>query len=244
VARTVGTVEGIWRYPVKSLGGERLTGVDVDVRGLAGDRWWAVRDADGKFGSGKTTRRFRRMAGLLELSARDTGGVPEVRGPDGEPVPDADAFLRAYLGRDDVGLAAEGAVSHFDELPVSLLATATLDWARTALPGVTVDERRFRPNLVVRTPPGTPPFVEDTWLGHTATVGGVRLDLVRASVRCVMVNEAQPGLEHDAAVLRTIARCHATTLAALATVTRPGHVRAGDAVVLGQRARLPATTIH
>jgi uncharacterized protein len=51
VAETVGTVESIWRYPVKSLGGERLTGVDVDVRGLASDRWWAVRDADGKFGS-------------------------------------------------------------------------------------------------------------------------------------------------------------------------------------------------
>jgi uncharacterized protein YcbX len=231
VTRTVGTVESIWRYPVKSLGGERLTGVDVDARGLAGDRWWAVRDADGKFGSGKTTRRFRRMAGLLRLSARDTGGVPEVRGPDGEPVPDVDAFLRAHLGRDDVRLAAEGAVSHFDELPVSVLATATLDWARAAVPSVT-DERRFRPNLVIRTPAGAPPFTEDSWLGRTATVGGVCLGFVRASVRCVMVNEAQPGLEHDAAILRTIARCHDTTLAALATVTRPGHVRLGDAVLL------------
>jgi uncharacterized protein YcbX len=144
VTRTIGTVESIWRYPVKSLGGERLTSVDVAARGLAGDRRWAVRDADGKFGSGKTTRRFRRMAGLLRLSARDTGGVPEVCGPDGEPAADADAFLRAYLGRDDVSLAVEGAVSHFDELPVSVLATATLDWARTALPGVVVDERRFR----------------------------------------------------------------------------------------------------
>ena len=233
MARTLGTVEGIWRYPVKSLGGERLTSVDVEARGLAADRWWAVRDADGKFGSGKTTRRFRRMAGLLRLSARHTGGVPQVCGPDGEPVADADAFLRAYLGRDDVGLAAEGVVSHFDELPVSVLATATLDWARAALPGVTVDERRFRPNLLVRTPPGTEPFTEDTWLGHTATVGGVRLEFVRSSVRCVMVNEAQPGLAHDASVLRTIARCHANTLAALATVPRPGHVRVGDAVVLG-----------
>lgn len=105
MTRTVGTVEDIWRYPVKSLGGERLTSVDVETRGLAGDRQRAVRDADGGFGSGKTTRRFRRMAGLLRLSARDTGGVPQVCGPDGEPV--ADACLRANLGRDDIGLAAE-----------------------------------------------------------------------------------------------------------------------------------------
>ncbi|MGX7828725.1 hypothetical protein ACTG9Q_26880 [Actinokineospora sp. 24-640] len=38
---------------------------------------------------------------------------------------DSDAYLRAYLGRDDVALAPEGEVSHFDQLPLSVLTTAT-----------------------------------------------------------------------------------------------------------------------
>jgi uncharacterized protein len=66
---TVGSVAELRRYPVKSLTGEVLRAADVDVRGLVGDRAWAVTDTDGRFGSGKTTRRFRRMDGLLQLTA-------------------------------------------------------------------------------------------------------------------------------------------------------------------------------
>ncbi|MFD9355752.1 MOSC N-terminal beta barrel domain-containing protein [Streptomyces sp. NPDC060031] len=54
----VGTVERIWRYPVKSTGGEPLREAEVDHRGLVGDRLFAVRDGDGRFGSGKNTRRL------------------------------------------------------------------------------------------------------------------------------------------------------------------------------------------
>jgi len=60
----VGTVARLMRFPVKSLAGEELDTVDVEERGLAGDRWWAVHTADGGIGSGKTTRRFRRGDGL------------------------------------------------------------------------------------------------------------------------------------------------------------------------------------
>ncbi|WP_203779916.1 MOSC N-terminal beta barrel domain-containing protein, partial [Actinoplanes philippinensis] len=59
----------IRRYPVKSLLGEVVEVAAVDARGLVGDRLWAIRDADGKFGSGKNTRRFRRMPGLFDLRA-------------------------------------------------------------------------------------------------------------------------------------------------------------------------------
>lgn len=227
----VGTVQRIWRYPVKSLGGELLAQVDVEERGLAGDRWFAVRDGDGKLGSGKNTRRFRRMDGLLRLRARYTADGLALLDPAGRPVPDD--YLREFLGRDDVELAEENAVPHFDELPVSVLTTATLEWVRDAVPGVPVDERRFRPNLLVRTPPGTPPFAEQDWLGDEATVGGAGLAFVRASERCVMVNQAQPGLAHSPLVLRAIARDNANLLGALATVTRPGRIRVGDALVFG-----------
>ncbi|MFC8428277.1 MOSC N-terminal beta barrel domain-containing protein [Streptomyces sp. NPDC057253] len=65
-----GVIERIWRYPIKSTGGELLDRAEVEFRGLVGDRLFAVRDAQGKFGSGKNTRRFRRMPGLLQLRSR------------------------------------------------------------------------------------------------------------------------------------------------------------------------------
>ncbi len=230
----IGVVERVWRYPVKSVGGELLHEADVEPRGLVGDRRFAVRDARGKLGSGKSTRRFARMDGLLHLGARLPAGAdePVLLDPDGLPVPDASLFLRTYLNRNDIELAPEGEVSHFDELPVSVLTTATLDWVRVAVPGVPVDERRFRPNLLVRTPPGFPPFTEDDWLGHEARIGGVRLAIERPQERCVMVNLAQDTLPHSSDVLRAIAAEHGNCLGVLATVATPGSLAVGDPVVL------------
>ncbi|CAM02697.1 MOSC domain-containing protein [Saccharopolyspora erythraea] len=235
MAVAVGVVERIWRYPVKSVGGELVERADVDERGLVGDRLYAVRDAEGRFGSGKNTRRFRRMAGLLELRSRyrDHSPRPELLDPRGAVVADPTAYVRGYLGRDDVEVAREAAVSHFDQLPLSVLTTATLDWVRAAVPGVPVDERRFRPNLLVRTPPGTPPFVEDEWLGSTARIGStLSVEFVRSSERCVMVNEAQHDLPRSPLVLRAVARGHQNRLDALATVARPGAVQVGDIVTV------------
>src|SRR5687767_9424990 len=125
-----GTIERIWRYPIKSIGGEMVDDAAVDLRGLAGDRLYAVRDAEGKFGSGKNTRRFRRMPGLLRLRSRYPGGetteLPELLDPDGEQAPDPTSYVRHYLNRDDVEVAREDAISHFDQLPLSVLTTATL----------------------------------------------------------------------------------------------------------------------
>jgi uncharacterized protein len=236
VAGNIGTVERIWRYPIKSTGGERLESTDVDERGVVGDRLYVLRDADGKFGSGKNSRRFRRMNGLLELRSRylDSTTTPELIDPHGEAVPDPIAYLRDYLGRDDVELVREGETSHFDQLPLSILTTATLEWMRAAVPGVPVDERRFRPNLLVRTPPGTRPFIEDDWCGGIkARIGDeVCVEFIRPSERCVMTNAAQQELPHSPLVLRTIARSNGNRLGALATVAAPGPVRIGDAVAL------------
>ncbi|GGR08223.1 MOSC N-terminal beta barrel domain-containing protein [Streptomyces netropsis] len=134
----LGTIERIWRYPIKSTGGELLDEAAVDARGLVGDRLYAVRDAEGKSGSGKNTRRFRRMPGLLHLRSRYRGKtvteLPELLDPDGAPVPDPTAYVRRYLDRNDVEVAREGTGSHFDQLPLSLLTTATPDWVRAAVP--------------------------------------------------------------------------------------------------------------
>ncbi|MFE9426709.1 MOSC domain-containing protein [Kitasatospora sp. NPDC006697] len=235
MAEIIGVVERLWRYPVKSTAGERLSEVTLDERGLSGDRLYAVRDGGGRIGSGKSTRRFRRMDGLLRLGSRLGHRLdrPELLDPLGRPVTDPTAFLRAYLQRADVELAREDGVSHFDQQAVSLLSTATLDWLREALPETLVDERRFRPNIVLRTPPGTRPFVEDDWLGREGCFGsGARLRFTGSSERGLMSATAQPGLPHAPELLRLIATEHGNRLDALAAVGAPGPLRVGDRLKL------------
>ena len=120
----------ITRYPVKSMAGEDLDAVELDARGLVGDRVLAVRTADGRFGSGKDSRRFRRVAGLRHARAvLGVDGQVSIELPDGTSVigggAGTDAALSAWLGQ-PVELVTVGAVSHFDEDGLHLLTTASL----------------------------------------------------------------------------------------------------------------------
>ena len=62
------TLIALRRYPVKSLAGESLDSVVVDARGLVADRAWAVRDPDGKLGSGKSTTTLSRDSPASDLT--------------------------------------------------------------------------------------------------------------------------------------------------------------------------------
>ncbi len=95
-------VTGLWRYPVKSMLGERCKMLELDSRGVMDDRRYAVRDANGKFGSGKNTRRFRKIDGLYGFSAVYSDGIPVMTFPDGSTKrgddEDIDAALSDALG--------------------------------------------------------------------------------------------------------------------------------------------------
>jgi uncharacterized protein YcbX len=228
-----GRLVALRRHPVKSLVGEDLTVADIDERGLHGDRAWAVRDEDGRFGSGKTTRRFRQMDGLLRLRSRLEGEVPVVELPDGAtyagPGPDVDAALSRYVGR-PVTLAPEGVVSHFDEGPLHLVTTGQL--ARLGqVHGAPVDVRRLRPNLLVDSGSADPSFDERDWLGRRVRVGtDVVLRPLRPMTRCVMVDLEQADLPAADGLLRTISAANLLFLGLVVEVLRPGRVRVGDEI--------------
>ncbi|MEU7826361.1 MOSC domain-containing protein [Catellatospora sp. NPDC049133] len=229
----VGTLAELRRFPVKSLLGESLTEAMVQERGLTGDRLWAVRGADGRFGSGKTTRRFRQMGGLFQLTARYDGAVPVLRFPSGRHVrgddPGVHAALSGHVG-EPVTLTAEADVSHFDEGPLHVLTTASLRHLGTLLGGP-VDGRRFRANLLIDVPAASG-LLEDGWLGQSLHVGDeVVLRVTRRMTRCVMVNNAQDDLPHDGRILRAVAAADEPAFGVLASVERGGTVRTGDPVV-------------
>jgi uncharacterized protein len=229
----------LWRYPVKSLQGQRLAEAEIGVLGIAGDRGWALFDRDS--GLGLTARRVPELLfGSARLRA--DGGV-EVVLPDGTVTTD-DAVLSDWLGRrvelraatedgdvvptyetpadEDVPdptewLQWEGAPGPFHDSPrirLSLVSTGTLG---------TWDRRRFRANVVLDGEG------EDGLQGREADLGSVRLRIGVPVSRCVMVTRPQPGgIGRDTAVLKTIHREREGLLAVRAAVLRAGTVRTGD----------------
>lgn len=156
----VGTVRELWRYPVKSMLGERLDSADVDDGGLSGDRRFAVVDREtGRVGSAKQPSRWRRLL-QVRAEAGGPGGV-RLRLPDGRAVssddPAVDGILSEFLGR-PVTLAgrAEPGASLERSIPDAVLAAGVdavvdftvLELAAVAPPGTFFD---FSPLQVVTT---------------------------------------------------------------------------------------------
>ena len=77
---SLGQVSALWRYPVKSLGGEQVEQVDIGPRGPHGDRLWAVRDLERD-----VTATARRIPALLGATARYAAPVPPDAGPGNAP---------------------------------------------------------------------------------------------------------------------------------------------------------------
>jgi uncharacterized protein YcbX len=232
----------LWRYPVKSLQGQRVDAAEVGPEGLAGDRQWALFDAS--TGLGLTARR---VPDLLFATGRLTGdGGVQVVLPDGTVTTD-DAVLTAWLGRavtlraaaemtgerrygnpnevrDDGEYAwdafdgARGAFHDSSRTRVSLVSTATLgSW----------DPRRFRANVVLDG------AGEDGLPGRRVRLGGTELYIGEPVPRCVMVTRPQPGgIGRDTSVLKTVHRERGGFLAVAALVVRPGPVAVGDALVV------------
>jgi hypothetical protein len=120
----------------------------------------------------------------------------------------------------------------FDVGPVHLLTTGTLDGLREAYPAGRFETRRFRPNLVVRTPSDSGAFPESKWVGRTLALGDeVRLKVSGHCGRCVMTTLAQGDLPRDPGILRAAAQQNEAHVGVYAEVVQGGIMRRGD--VLG-----------
>lgn len=220
------------RYPVKSMGGEELSSVELDGRGLVGDRWYAVEDEQGHFASGKNTRRFRRRDPVFDYRAHtDAAGRVVVTCAAGS-WPAGDADLDERLSGDMgllVAVRPEAEVPHQDDGAVSLIGTATLAWCAERWGG-SADPRRLRANLVVET---EEPFVEETWLRRTLHAGTAELAVVATSPRCRMVDIAQDGVEPGTPWLRALGAERDLALGIYADVRSPGVIHVGDPLKFG-----------
>jgi len=248
-------VAQLWRYPVKSLGGERVSALNLVADGVEGDRAWGILDrADGRILTG------RREPPLLFAAARSgSDGKPLITLPDGRelvgPGPATDEALSAWLGKsvtlvsaahsdagrgeyfadatDDSSRAIEWTMPKgrfVDLAAVLVLTTAGLRGCAAAYPGGAWDVRRFRPNVLVEAEGEG--WIEDEWIGRTLHVGAARLAAHSRCVRCTMVNRAQPGLARDVEIYRTLSRVHGGDAGAWSQVTGQGALSLGDPVTV------------
>jgi len=208
------SVLNLWRYPVKSLAGERLESSVLSEHGLDGDRLVYVRGPEGV----RTSRRHYRLLGLKGTLRGD--GLPLING---YPWQSAEALrlVREAAG-DDAWLEAADDARAFDVLPL-LVAT---DGAIAAFGR---DYRRLRPNLVIG---GVEGLQEFEWPGSTLRIGDVVIHLDSRRGRCPMTTVDPDTLERDPQVLRDIGRRFGGKLALNADVLRGGRIAVGDAVSL------------
>ncbi len=208
------TVAELWRYPVKTLAGERLDQAVLTTDGVFGDRLVHVRGPEGV----RTSRRHHRLLGLHATLGDD--GTPRV---DGLPwtAPEVLARVREAAGH-DASLEAYDGPERFDVLPL-LVATdgAVESFGR--------DVRRLRPNIVIA---GVEAMGETEWPGHELHIGEVIIGIDSRRGRCPMTTVDPDTLEVDREVLKDIIRRFDGKLALNAEVLRGGTIRVGDVATL------------
>lgn len=225
----VGVIADLWRFPVKSMGGERLRASFIGPFGPIGDRRYAVVARDELVSA-------RRQAGLLGYRSTyaDADAVEEVRvtSPDGRVMslddPDLEAELSDLMEAD---IQIHRGQSFPDIAPVHIVSVHSIS-ALGTLVGDELDVRRFRPNIVVESAAGEP-FVEAEWVGRTLAIGPTaRLEVVIDAERCAVTTIDPDTLNRDKAVLATIARERENLFGVYARVVRAGWVGVGDDVRL------------
>jgi uncharacterized protein YcbX len=215
-------VAALWRYPVKSLGGEPLEQALLTMEGVAGDRVVHVRGPRGPL-TGRTRH------GLLTVPARTAhDGTPLV---DGQPWNSAAALatVRAAAGT-DARLVAYDGPERFD---IGNLLVAT-DGAVDAF-GHSV--RRLRPNILIG---GVEGNAERRWPGHALAIGDALVGIHSTRARCVVTSIDPDTGAKDTEIFRRIAREFNGELALNCWVIRPGTIGVGDPVELVESDARPA----
>ena len=208
-------VKEIWRYPVKSMAGEKLDAAEFTGAGVTGDRILQVRNAAGRI----MTSRTRPL--LLRHHAALT--------PDNQVLVDGRPWTAPEVARDVIEAAGPGtrlvksdAEDRFDVLPLLIATDGMLDT-------VGYDLRRFRPNLVIG---GVPGLTEREWETARLRIGDVIIGMEELRARCIMTTFDPDSGEQDLNVLRRIQKEFNGRLGLNSYVIVPGTIKIGDTVEL------------
>jgi uncharacterized protein YcbX len=236
----IGHVEAIFRYPVKSMGGERLETANLGWYGIEGDRRLAFRRMDDR--SGMPWLTASKLPDLLLFAPqRREGGAQgdlptHIRTPDGEEMPVFGEDLARDVGRRYGSAVEMMQLNHgiFDEASISVIASDTVNEIGR-LAGRSLDVRRFRPNVVVRLLRSVP-FQEDAWLGGMLSFGkeheAPAVAVTVRDVRCSMVNLDPDSARPAPEVMKAVVRVNQNNAGVYGVVTRAGRLAVGQTIFL------------
>ena len=257
------TIVELWRYPVKSMQGERVTRVALDASGFTGDRRFGVVTPEGFVLSGKSEPRILGASAAVRADGEVEIELPHgVRTASNDPA--VDSLLSAWLDRPlrlhraatdeqfmihhQTDPEDETKTKDFSTPPgayydsrstVHLLSQSSLRAASRAYGDGQWDVRRFRPNVVISFRNGAfdddEGFVEEAWVGKTVALGDVPALVRKRTERCVMTTRAQPGLDRDLQIYRSLVKSNHANLGIYLVPQAGGTIAVGDIVkVLAQ----------
>jgi MOSC domain-containing protein len=235
----IGQVEAIFRYPVKSMAGERVEAANLGWHGIDGDRRLALRRTQEQ--NGFPWLSASKLPDLLRFTPLrhedDQEEIPtHIRTPEGEEMTVFGEELAAEIERRH---GAPVQMTHlrdgiFDEASVSVIAADTVREIGK-LAGTSPDVRRFRPNIVVRLlQPKS--FHEDEWVAGVLSFGepgeGPLVSVTMRDIRCSMVNLDPDSGCSSPDVLKAIVRTNENNAGVYGTVVRTGRLAIGQTIRL------------
>lgn len=257
----IGTVESLWRYPVKSMRGEELQEAFVGFPGVFGDRLYAFRDSVAKKGFPYLTGRELETMLLYQPRYRNPEGMTkpanlaeaEAIGPGVTPVyPDsADLALdvetpsgeRLAIGDPRLIELLRAGIRESHELTLLRSDRAMTDCRPVSLfsiqtarqlgeeLGTSLDKRRFRANIYLDLKSGRG-FDEDTFVGRTLRVGTkATIAVMERDPRCKMITLDPDTGQQNAEVMKQLARAHETKAGVYGAVLIEGTIRPGDEIL-------------
>jgi uncharacterized protein YcbX len=233
----IGHLEAIFRYPVKSMAGQRLEAAHLGWHGLDGDRRLAFRRLNDRSGFPWLTAGKLPDLVLFAPRRHEDDELPtHVRTPDGQEMAVFGEELAAEVGRRYGAPVEMMHMKHgiFDDASISVIASDTVDEI-CRLAQVSPDVRRFRPNILVRLLQ-LGPFQEDDWVGRALTFGegdgAPAIAVTMHDLRCGMVNLDPDSARPAPEVMKAVVRANQNNGGVYATVTRTGRVAVGQKIFL------------
>jgi uncharacterized protein len=234
----VGRVAEIWRYPVSSVGGERITWAELSAAGVQGDRQFGLIDTEtGKPAAPEKDHRWRKALHLKAISV--AGDLPAIIFPNGQSCGLGEPTMTRVLSDYFDFAASIAAYSHTGRaefpltqyrnrhFPAHLLTKTSLRHLATLGKAESVDSRRFRPTFLIDLDNGNG-FIEHEWIGRQLKLGGVNLTAQEETKRCGMTFISQPGVDEDPEILRKILLHNKRNLGLYCSIDGAGIVQVGD----------------
>lgn len=259
---TIGTVESLWRYPIKSMSGEAMTEAFMGFSGFYGDRCYAFRNSSARKGfpylnatvqqqmlryrpQFRYAERAARPPNLIEAMSIAPGITPanaepndlmlDVVTPSGAVVAVDDPALIEMLGE---GLRGENQLTlvRSDRALTDCrpVSLMSLQTVRQveAELGIPIDKRRFRANVYLDLA-ADDGFAEDELVGRRLRIGSSAVIMVlERDPRCKMISLDPDTGEHNPEVLRKVARAHAAFAGVYCAVLVEGILTKSDSIEL------------